>query len=59
MVICHFVCLGVLKCSLGMWHGSEQTKQMQTSILKDELQHTRSEAIRYAPTNRFAYYPQA
>lgn len=55
MVICHSLCLSVLKCPLGMWHGSEQRKQMQTLSLKDELQPTLSEAIRYAPTNRFAY----
>lgn len=55
MVICHSVCLSVLKCTLGMWHGSEQRKQMQTQSLKDELQPKFSEAIRYAPTNRSAY----
>lgn len=49
------LCLGVLKCTLGMWHGSEQRRQMQTLCLKDELQPTLSKAIRYARTNRSAY----
>lgn len=38
---------------------AEKNKHMQTQVLKDELQPTLSEAIRYAPTNRSAGYPQA